>query len=53
MKYRDFSKDDSMTIIISLLNNTPECEETEEYKKTGTIADISHMWTRKNNRREG
>merc|ERR1712127_941222 len=45
MKYRDSPKDDSMAIMRALLNNTPECEETDACKEKGVVADLSHMWT--------
>jgi hypothetical protein len=52
MKYREHPKDDSMAIMRALLNNTPECEETEECREKGTIADITHLWTCRSNKRE-
>ena len=45
MKYRDCPKDDSMAIMRALLNNTPECEETDACRAKGVVADLSHMWT--------
>ena len=52
MKYRDMPKDDSMAIMRALLNNTPECEEADECRQMGTIADIAHMWMCPDNREE-